>query len=63
RRKLAFSSRFYQRFKHEVANHVCKPFASEMFFNSSSSQCCPEPFFHYEKCMKSIFKVLRWTKH
>ncbi|CAI9580536.1 unnamed protein product [Staurois parvus] len=42
-------------------NHVYKRL--KFYFNSSSSRCCPESFFHYEKCIQRVFKVLRWTKH
>ncbi|CAI9538705.1 unnamed protein product, partial [Staurois parvus] len=55
-RKLAFSSRFYQRFKCKAANHVYKRLRLKFFFNSSSSRCCPEPFFIMKNACKTFSK-------
>ncbi|CAI9542167.1 unnamed protein product, partial [Staurois parvus] len=54
RRKLAFSSRFYQRFKLKTANHVYKRLRLEFFFNSFSSRCCPEPSFIMKNACKAF---------
>ncbi|CAI9613435.1 unnamed protein product, partial [Staurois parvus] len=42
-----------------VSNAKCfksrlQAFVFKFFLNSSSSLCCPEPFFHHEKCMQTF---------
>ncbi|CAI9612405.1 unnamed protein product, partial [Staurois parvus] len=62
-RKLAFSSRFYQRFKCKAANRVYKRLYLKNFFELFQFPMLSRAFFHHEKCMQSVFKVLKWTKH
>ncbi|CAI9542216.1 unnamed protein product, partial [Staurois parvus] len=53
-RKLEFSSRFYQCFKCKAANRVYKHLRLNFFFISSSSRCCPKPFFSMKNACKAF---------
>ncbi|CAI9540480.1 unnamed protein product, partial [Staurois parvus] len=49
-----FRHQFYQQFKHKVANCIYKRLRLNFFFNSSSSQCCLEPFFIMKNACKEF---------